>query len=169
MTNIVDKHSEVDYLFLANNFRAGYESNDSYAILFPVKSKILNSGEYGLIYLSNDLHPKLIYNEHKDYLSTKLVEIFSAMPGNFFSQEKGSLEAANIFRSFGIESVAVYFTGDESILFELFQGNAYFSLELFNDGDIVYLRRNGRDEPYAYDIHQDDLYDTIKSIYDNIV
>lgn len=161
-------HTETSYLFLTNVSQTAYKSYDSYAVFFPIDSKAFNSEENANIYLSNDSYLKLTQDGDKDYLPSKLRETFSAMPQNYFSLEKTSFEAASIFRSFGIEGIDVYFTADESILFELFWNDYYFSLELFNDGDIVYLRRKGSDEPTAYDISSNELYMTINSIYDSI-
>jgi hypothetical protein len=101
-------------------------------------------------------------------LYKQVVHIFSNVAKVDLPIRKLCFEAVSAFSSFKINSVEAYFTADESILFEIFHENLYFSLELFNDGDIVFLKRTGRDEPKAYDISADELYSTIKSIYDSI-
>ncbi|MBF9221767.1 hypothetical protein [Hymenobacter ruricola] len=75
-------------------------------------------------------------------------------------------KAASAFDAFGIEGVKTYFTADDSILFELFHKDSYFSLEVFDDGDIVYLSRQGDSNALAYDISPEDIYGKIRSIHD---
>lgn len=83
-----------------------------------------------------------------------------------FMQRAKALEAAAIFKSFNINNILVQYTDDDSVMFEFVQAGTYFLLEIFADGDIAYLHRQGREEPVAYDIRQEDLYATIESIYD---
>ncbi|AMJ66518.1 hypothetical protein AXW84_14575 [Hymenobacter sp. PAMC 26628] len=86
-----------------------------------------------------------------------------------FTQSATALEAATIFSSFNINNILVQYTDDDSVMFEFLQAGTYFLLEVFGDGDIAYLRRQGREEPVAYDIRREDLYTTIESMYAAIV
>ena len=54
-------------------------------------------------------------------------------------------------------------SSDEGIVFEFFRGDRYYLFEFYNDGDIVFLRREG-DERKAEDISINDLEEKILEI-----
>jgi hypothetical protein len=55
---------------------------------------------------------------------------------------KNSLEAIRILSENDIVPSLINPTGDESLLFDFFIGNKYFSLDFYSSGEIVYLYRN---------------------------
>ena len=120
------------------------------------------------------------YSIAKDFLKERAVKVGKPIVNSLtvaladpkaagFTQRSAALEAATIFSSFNIDNLLVQYTADDSVMFEFVQAGIYFLLEIFNDGDIAYLRRQRREEPVAYDIRREDLYTTIESMYAAIV
>lgn len=72
--------------------------------------------------------------------------------------------AARWFEELGISDAVMNYTADDSVLFEVRREKVYCSLEVFADGDIVYLYRNAGQMPEAYDISQGEVGARIEEI-----
>lgn len=159
---------------------------DTNAIYFAVAGEATGStfnsgvvmllGAYGLGTTSSDAN----YSIAKDSFKAQAIEIGQRVGDNLnaalaspkaagFTQRAAAEEAATIFSSFNITNILVQYTEDDSVMFEFVRAGVYFLLEIFEDGDIAYLLRRGREEPVADDICREDLYATIESVYDTIV